>query len=120
MQQDRLLSLRLRPNEHVSNGITVHRQLQFKCMEQSGHHSQPSRVDMWTTLLLLWSELDPGFITKSNNDFKTELDRTGLQATAQEISGHNHISPPLALMTILQTEEEWGASTAEWIKKQSG
>jgi acetyl esterase/lipase len=70
-------------------------------------------------LLLLWSELDPEFIIKSNNDFKTELEQNGLQATAVEIKGHNHISPPLALMTGSPAEEEWGASTAEWIKKQS-
>jgi hypothetical protein len=56
---------------------------------------------------------------KSNHNFKTELEQNGLQATAVEIKGHNHISPPLALMTGSQAEEEWGASTAAWIKKQS-
>lgn len=53
MQQDWLLSSSLRPNEHVLNGITVHRQVHVKQMEQSGHHSQPFRVDMWTRLSVL-------------------------------------------------------------------
>lgn len=70
-------------------------------------------------LLILWSELDPEFIIKSSNDFVTALKQSGLPATAVEIKGHNHISPPLALMTGIQAEEEWAASTANWIKNQS-
>lgn len=69
-------------------------------------------------LLLLWSELDPEFIIKSSHDFISELEEHGLPFTAVEIKGHNHISPPLALMTGIQAEEEWGSSTAAWIEKQ--
>lgn len=70
-------------------------------------------------LLILWSELDPESIVKSNKDFSTLWEQNGLRATAVEIKGHNHISPPLALMTGIQAEVEWGASTVAWIKKQS-
>lgn len=69
-------------------------------------------------LLLLWSELDPEFIIKSNNDFITELERNGLHADTAEIKGHNHISPPLALGTGVRAEEEWGGSVVAWVKER--
>ncbi|OQV09861.1 hypothetical protein CLAIMM_13941 [Cladophialophora immunda] len=68
-------------------------------------------------LLILWSELDPDVIIKSNRDFLTEWRKNDLRADTNEIMGHNHISPPMSLGTGLEAEEEWGASVAAWITK---
>ena len=70
-------------------------------------------------LLVLWSELDPDIIIDSNQRFKAELEWNGLHADTAEIRGHNHISPPLALGTGQQAEEEWGVLVAAWIQERN-
>ncbi|OAP62648.1 hypothetical protein AYL99_01875 [Fonsecaea erecta] len=71
-------------------------------------------------LLILWSELDPEVITESNHGFVAQLKQVGIPVDAEEIAGHNHISPPMALGTGLEIEEEWGQSVVAWTGKHVG
>ena len=71
-------------------------------------------------MVVLWGTLDPeDEIVKPNLNFihewkgRDDLDPRVLHEAVLE--GHNHISPPLALGTNLQREEEWGTMVGKWI-----
>jgi len=76
-------------------------------------------VGKWPRLLVLYSELDPQDIIKSNIEFLEELERSGLAADHFILQGHNHISPPMALGTGIATEEVWGERVVAWCKNSS-
>ena len=69
--------------------------------------------------LILWGTLDPeDEIVKPNLNFIQEWkgrEDLGAGLMQMVLKGHNHISPPLALGTGLQREEEWGVMVGKWI-----
>ncbi|KAK8043661.1 hypothetical protein PG993_006091 [Apiospora rasikravindrae] len=66
-----------------------------------------------TPYLTLTSELDPDDILQPNRDFAEAWPWKEL-LTVESIPGHNHISPPLALATGIEKEEEWAVKLAAW------
>ncbi|KAH8816734.1 Alpha/Beta hydrolase protein [Xylogone sp. PMI_703] len=70
----------------------------------------------WPKTLVLYSELDPQDIIQANIDFIEELGKHRKDLTHGVIRGHNHISPPLALGTGIETEEEWGTTVGAWVQ----
>jgi acetyl esterase/lipase len=71
----------------------------------------------WPRILVLYCELDPHDIIESNVDFIAELGKNQKDLTHCTLPGHNHISPPLALGTGIDTEENWGREVGKWVKK---
>ena len=69
-------------------------------------------------VLILVGEFDPADeISKPTEDFVTLEKKTwGDGADFKRIPGHNHISPPVALMTGDKNAEEWGEDVAKWVK----
>jgi acetyl esterase/lipase len=68
--------------------------------------------------LVLWGTLDPEdeIVQPALNFIGEWEDRESLGALDQAVlDGHNHISPPMALGTGLQREEEWGVTVGKWI-----
>lgn len=68
--------------------------------------------------LVLWGTLDPeDEIVQPGLNFIEEWEgREGLGDLDRAVlEGHNHISPPMALGTGLQREEEWGVMVGKWI-----
>jgi hypothetical protein len=68
----------------------------------------------------LWGTLDPeDEIVQNNLNFishwKGHADLDPRLIHQVVIQGHNHISPPLALGTGIQREEEWGVTAGKWI-----
>ncbi|KAK8075144.1 hypothetical protein PG997_009807 [Apiospora hydei] len=66
-----------------------------------------------TPYLALTSELDPDDILQPNRDFAEAWPWKEL-LKVESIPGHNHISPPLALATGIEREEEWAVKLAAW------
>ena len=77
-------------------------------------------------ILVLWETLDPeDEIVQPGLNFIEEWEgREGLgDLDGAVLEGHNHISPPMALGTGLQREEEWGVMVGKWIhdtRRQTG
>jgi acetyl esterase/lipase len=71
----------------------------------------------WPKTLVLHCELDPHDIIGSTNDFVLKLGKNRKDLTHWIIQGHNHISPPLALGTGIDTEENWGKEVGKWIRE---
>src|ERR1700733_131918 len=68
--------------------------------------------------LVLWGTLDPeDEIVQPGLNFIEEWEgREGFGGLDRAVlKGHNHISPPMALGTDLQREEEWGVMVGKWI-----
>jgi hypothetical protein len=69
----------------------------------------------WPRILVLCSELDPVEILRANKDFACELARFGgVESEYRTLQGHNHISPPWALGTGVESEERWGDEVGQW------
>ena len=69
-------------------------------------------------LLLLLGEFDPeDEIGQSMRDFAELGEKTwGSGVEFRTIKGHNHVSPPPALMSGDVDGEKWGEEVAAWIK----
>lgn len=70
-------------------------------------------------ILVLVSELDPEWLIDGNKQFEQLCLDAGMPAAFREIKGHNHISPPFALGTGIDAEEQWGVELSKWIAKHS-
>jgi hypothetical protein len=76
--------------------------------------------------LVLWGTLDPEdeIVQPALNFIEEWEGRESLGGLDQAVlEGHNHISPPLALGTSFQREEEWGVMVGKWIhdtRQQTG
>ena len=71
----------------------------------------------WPRVMTLVSELDPDEIIESGREFARLWEETGEKGDFLEIKGHNHISPPLALGTGIEKEEEWALTFGRWLLK---
>ena len=69
-------------------------------------------------VLLLLGEFDPeDEIGQPMRDFADLGEKTwGTGVELKTIKGHNHVSPPIALMSGDVEGEKWGEEVAEWIK----
>jgi acetyl esterase/lipase len=79
-----------------------------------------SELHSWPQLRIIYSELDPEFIIRSDEEFCAALQRVGVPVTSVMLKRHNHISPPLALGTGLEEEEAWGVALGDWSLSVSG
>jgi len=76
--------------------------------------------------LVLWGTLDPEdeIVQPALNFIEVWEGRESLGGLDQAVlEGHNHISPPMALGTGFQHEEEWGVIVGKWIhdtRRQTG
>jgi acetyl esterase/lipase len=76
--------------------------------------------------LVLWGTLDPEdeIVQPALNFIEEWEGRESLGGLDQVVlEGHNHISPPMALGTGFQREEEWGVTVGKWIhdtRRQTG
>ncbi|KAJ9604693.1 hypothetical protein H2200_010807 [Cladophialophora chaetospira] len=69
----------------------------------------------WPRMLVVDSEFDPEDILRSSQDALLKLRAVeGLQIEYQNLTGHNHISPPLALGTGITEEKSWGFAIGKW------
>jgi len=70
--------------------------------------------------LALLGEFDPeDEIGEPMNNFVSLWKSTfGEGIDFEKIEGHNHISPPMALMSGDKKGEKWGEDVVSWIKKQ--
>jgi len=70
---------------------------------------------------VLDSELDPEEILTAGKDFVQELRKVeGVEVEYRSLKGHNHINPPLALGTGIESEEAWGYGVGTWCNASMG
>ena len=71
----------------------------------------------WPRILIIDSEFDPEDILGASQDFIRLLNQSGAVSVEYfNVKGHNHISPPLALGTAIDKEEEWACRLGSWLK----
>ncbi|KAK7984153.1 hypothetical protein PG990_012869 [Apiospora arundinis] len=79
-------------------------------VKQRGDAQPPTKG---TPYLVLTSELDPDEILQPTQDFAGVWPWKDL-LKVESIPGHNHISPPMALSSGLEKDEEWGVKLVAW------
>jgi acetyl esterase/lipase len=90
----------------------------FEAVVKTGKSSEETGVPK---VLILVGEFDPvDEISKPTEDFIALREKTwGKGVDFRTLAGHNHISPPVALMSGDKKAEEWGEDVAKWIKGSS-
>jgi acetyl esterase/lipase len=74
----------------------------------------------WPRILVVDSELDPEEILLAGREFVQELGEVKtIELEHTNLRGHNHISPPWALGTGIEREEEWGYAVGKWCNASS-